>query len=194
MPPYLGYIPEQSTISDQILEHLFLHTYLEEGNELVSERLDRILFFLELLKNHNKIFLFAVEFLHIEDRKRKSINLRSSNSKKISKHRILFDNDSIGKILSITNKSKIATLVTKLDIATTPGAICLREPNKISGTSVNMFNQDIDIFTSNSTKEEEYVSISYNSFKKWNDENTKVIRSSDEGFKELTSIYSSDIL
>ena len=121
----------------------------------------------------------------------KGLNLRNRDLKIEKWLRVVLDKkDFITTFIQELKKTNEVGngLIRKLDLVVPKEFIFLQEKN-ISSSYFKIFNMFFNFRNSPYTNEEEYISISHDSFTTWNNDNTKLIRGNDnEYLQKLTSV------
>lgn len=183
-------IQERSTLRGQVLVPQCPSTYLVEETKQTLESWSNICLFLNYLFEVITPKLIAYEVLRYQPPS-KGLNLRNRDLKIEKWLRVVLDKkDFITTFIQELKKTNEVGngLIRKLDLVVPKEFIFLQEKN-ISSSYFKIFNMFFNFRNSPYTNEEEYISISHDSFTTWNNDNTKLIRGNDnEYLQKLTSV------
>jgi len=132
-------------------------------NEQGLESLSKVGFFLELIHKTNKITHASYEIVTEPKKVKASLNLRNIPvQSKPQRFRYSLGRSDIEKLIRIAKNLKLQ--VERLELLVPEGTLRLRTNNIISGSGLNIFGLNIDIFRSNKTEFEKII-ISNRDFK-----------------------------
>lgn len=161
-------------------------------NEQGLESLNKIGFFLGLLVYINKINYFVYEVVTEPKKIKPSLNLRNTIvQEKPQRFRHSLDWTQLQKFIRMVSDKSIETRVEVIELLVPEGTLRLRTPDRISGTGVNIFGLNIDIFVSNKTDLEKVI-ISNKDFKLYSNNFCKSFIGKENA--NMFTVYSSDYI
>jgi len=159
-------------------------------NEQGLESLSKVGFFLELVHKTNKITHASYEIVTEPKKVKASLNLRNIPvQSKPQRFRHSLGRSDVEKLIRIAKDLELH--VERLELLVPEGTLRLRTNDRISGSGLNIFGLNIDIFGSNKTELEKVI-ISNRDFKLYSNNISNSFIGKENA--NIFTIYSSDYI